>query len=79
MAIKIAFLAFSFVALMLTAGCGDTQGERTLSGAGIGAGVGAVGGALVGGSATTGAAVGAAVGGATGAMTDKEDINFDDD
>jgi hypothetical protein len=77
MAIKIAFLAFSFVALLFTAACGDTQGERALSGAGIGAGVGAVGGALVGGSVVGGAAVGAAAGGATGAMTDKDDINFD--
>lgn len=59
------------------AACGNTKGERALSGAGIGAGVGAVGGAIAGGSAVTGAAVGAAAGAATGALTDKDDINFD--
>lgn len=72
--------ALTFV-LMATIGllgaCGNSKGERALSGAGIGAGVGAVGGALVGGSAVTGAAVGAAAGAATGALTDEDDIDFD--
>ena len=67
----------SCVALALSlAACGNTQGDRALSGAGIGAGVGAVGGALVGGSPVGGAAIGAAIGGATGALTDEHDINF---
>ena len=43
--------------LALTA-CGDTTGDRGLSGAGIGAAVGAVGGALVG-DPLAGAAIGA--------------------
>jgi hypothetical protein len=59
------------------AGCGNTKGERALSGGAIGAGVGAVGTAITGGSAWTGAAIGGAAGAATGALTDKDDINFD--
>jgi osmotically inducible lipoprotein OsmB len=68
-------ISCAVLALMLTA-CGNTQGDRAISGAGIGAGVGAVGGALIGGSPWTGAAVGAAVGGATGALTDKDDVDL---
>ncbi len=72
---------FAFVLIatstMMLAACGNTKGERALSGAGIGAGVGAVGTALTGGSPWTGAAIGGVVGGATGALTDKDDINLD--
>lgn len=57
--------------------CGNTKGERALSGAGIGAGAGAVGSALTGGSPWTGAAVGGLAGGAVGALTDKRHINLD--
>ncbi len=59
------------------AACGNTKGDRALSGGGIGAGVGAVGSTLVGGSPWTGAVLGGAVGAATGALTDKDDINLD--
>ena len=68
---------FLCASLPLTA-CGETKGERALSGGAIGAGAGAVGGALVGGSVAGGALVGGAVGAATGAMTDKDQINLDD-
>lgn len=64
------------LALGLSA-CGNTKGERALSGAGIGAGVGAAGSALTGGSPWTGALVGGAVGGAAGALTDKSQIDLD--
>ncbi len=47
------------------AGCGQTPGERALSGGLIGAGGGAAIGAIAGGG--TGAAIGALAGGATGA------------
>lgn len=57
--------------------CGDTKGQRALSGGGIGAGVGAVGSALTGGSPWTGAVIGGAAGAATGALTDKSQVNFD--
>lgn len=59
------------------AACGDTKGERALSGAGVGAGVGAAAGAVTGGSIAAGAIVGAGVGAATGALTDKDDIDLD--
>jgi hypothetical protein len=62
--------------LFLTA-CGDTQGQRALSGGAIGAGAGAVGGSLIGGSALGGALIGGAAGAATGALTNKRQIDLD--
>ncbi|MES2729128.1 MAG: hypothetical protein V4621_03400 [Pseudomonadota bacterium] len=64
------------VCLGLTA-CGDTKGERALSGAGVGAGVGAAAAAVTSGSLVTGAVIGGAVGAATGALTDKDQINLE--
>lgn len=61
-------------AIILTA-CGETRGDRAISGAAIGAGVGAVGGAALG-DPITGAVVGGAVGAGTGAATDKDDIDL---
>lgn len=63
---------------LFIAGCGNTTGERALSGAGVGAAVGGAGAAVTGGDAATGALVGGAVGGATGALTDEDDIDLDD-
>lgn len=60
------------------AACGETRGERALSGGAIGAGAGAVGGALTGGSPVTGALIGGAVGAGAGALTDKDQINLED-
>jgi osmotically inducible lipoprotein OsmB len=68
-------VSFAVLVLMLAA-CGQTAGDRAISGAGIGAGVGALGGAVAGGSALTGAAIGGAVGAATGALTDENDVNL---
>jgi len=65
------------VALLALTACGNTTGDRGLSGAAIGAGAGAVGGALVG-APLSGAAIGGVVGGATGALTDKDDIDLGD-
>ncbi len=65
------------MACLLVAACGNTKGERALSGGGIGAGVGAAAGALTGGSVAGGALLGAGVGAVTGAVTDKDDINLD--
>ena len=63
---------------MALAACGETRGERALSGGAIGAGAGAVGGALMGGSPVTGAVIGGAAGAATGALTNKNQINLED-
>jgi hypothetical protein len=73
---KFAFILTASAALMLAA-CGNTRGERALSGAGIGAGAGAVGSAVTGGNPWAGAAVGGVAGGVVGAVTDKDDINLD--
>jgi len=68
--------AMLLIAFAISA-CGDTKGQRALSGGAIGAGVGGLGSAAAGGSGTTGALIGAGVGAAAGALTDKDDINFD--
>lgn len=65
------------VALLALAGCGETTGERALSGGAIGAGAGALGGAAVG-APVTGAAIGGAAGAGTGALTDEDDIDLGD-
>ncbi|MFQ5622369.1 MAG: hypothetical protein ACE5FS_03135 [Paracoccaceae bacterium] len=51
-------VALAATLLLALAGCGDTLGERTLSGAGIGA----LGAAVLGGNAASGAVVGGAAG-----------------
>lgn len=63
--------------LLLATACGDTPGQRALSGGAIGAGAGAVGGSLIGGSALGGALIGGAAGAATGALTTKRQIDLD--
>lgn len=61
-------LVLAIPLLGLTA-CGQTTGDRALSGAGIGAGVGLLGGAALGGSPLTGALIGGAVGAGAGLLT----------
>ncbi|PZO87404.1 MAG: hypothetical protein DI626_04090 [Micavibrio aeruginosavorus] len=72
---------FTFTVVLLStialAACGNSRGERALSGAGIGAGVGAVGSAVTGGSVLGGAAVGGLAGGAIGAVTNRDQVNLD--
>lgn len=72
--LKNAMLLVSAVAML--SACGNSQGERALSGAGIGAGVGAVGGAIIGGDPVTGAAIGAGVGATAGALIKKEKLDL---
>jgi len=68
--------AVMMISALLLSACGDTQGQRALSGGGIGAGVGAVGAAVTGGSPVAGALIGGGVGAVTGAATSKKDINL---
>lgn len=68
--------AAAMATLALLAGCGESTGDRALSGGAIGAGVGAVGGAVLGGSPATGAIVGGAVGAASGGLTKKKDVDL---
>jgi osmotically inducible lipoprotein OsmB len=63
-------------ALLLLSACGESTGDRALSGAAIGAGAGAVGGAIIGGSPATGALVGGAAGAAVGGLTKKQDVDL---
>jgi hypothetical protein len=63
--------------LLAMAACGDTMGERALSGGAIGAGAGAAAGAVTGMGVGTGAILGGAVGAATGALTDEDQIDLD--
>lgn len=73
------FMTVAAFALPLgLAACGESTGERALSGGAIGAGVGAAGAAVTGGNALGGAIIGGAAGAATGAVTDKDDINLGD-
>lgn len=67
---------FALTLLLAVAACGNTTGDRALSGGAIGAGVGAAGSAMTGGSPTTGALIGAGVGAAAGGLTKEEDINL---
>jgi hypothetical protein len=60
--------AAGLLALSLGA-CGNTPGQRALSGGAIGAGGGAAVGAVTGGSPLTGALIGGAGGAAAGALT----------
>jgi osmotically inducible lipoprotein OsmB len=68
------FVAVTLSLLALT-GCGNTTGDRALSGGGIGAGVGAVGGALMG-APLEGALIGGAVGAGAGALTSSSQIDL---
>lgn len=62
------FLALSALALGLSA-CGETWGQRAVTGGGIGAGTGALVGALTPIGLLPGALVGGAVGAGVGAAT----------
>jgi hypothetical protein len=64
-------------AMLSLAACGQTVGDRALSGAAIGAGTGAAVGAIAGPvGAGTGAAIGAGAGAITGAVTSPSAIDL---
>lgn len=63
-------------ALASVAACGNTTGDRALSGAGLGAAGGAAIGALTGTSLLGGALIGGAAGGAAGALTNPGQVNL---
>jgi osmotically inducible lipoprotein OsmB len=67
------FVTAAALSVIALAGCGETTGDRALSGAGIGAGVGAIGGLMVG-APLQGAAIGAAAG--TGALTSPSQVDL---
>ena len=57
------------------AACGNSTGDRAISGGGIGAGVGLVGGALLG-APVEGALLGGAVGAGAGALTKPDQVDL---
>lgn len=63
------------VSALLLSGCGESVGDRGLSGAGIGAAGGAVVGALVG-APLAGAAIGAGAGAVAGAVTSPSAVDL---
>jgi hypothetical protein len=63
------------VPLLGLAACGQTTGDRAMSGAGIGAGVGLLGGALAG-SPLTGALLGGVLGAGAGVLTSPGQIDL---
>ncbi len=65
-----------FMTMPFLAACGETPGDRAVSGAGIGAGSGAAIGAATGGNPLTGALIGGAVGGAGGAVTSPSQVDL---
>ena len=75
MAGRIVVIAGSIGLALALAACGETQGERGLSGAAIGAGAGAVIGAVTPIGPAGGALIGGAVGGATGVLTTPSQVN----
>jgi hypothetical protein len=72
---RITLTAVFLISLGTLGACGNTTGDRAMSGGGIGAGVGALGGLMVG-APIEGALIGGAVGAGTGALTDKDQINL---
>ncbi|MGE3333922.1 MAG: YMGG-like glycine zipper-containing protein [Rhodospirillaceae bacterium] len=64
--------AVALIALSVTA-CGETRGERALTGGAIGAGAGALGGAALGFDPLTGAVIGGAAGAVAGAASGDRD------
>jgi len=69
-------IAVLLVLAMLALGaCGQTTGDRALSGAGIGAGLGLVGG-LLAGAPLAGALIGGAVGAGAGAITTPSQVDL---
>ena len=66
----------ALIAGLALAGCGESKGDRAISGGAMGAGAGAALGAITGGSPLTGALIGGAAGAAAGALTNKNDIDL---
>jgi osmotically inducible lipoprotein OsmB len=68
-------VVLSAIPLLALSACGDSMGERALSGGAIGAGAGGLTGLLFG-SPLTGALIGGAVGAGAGAITSRDQVNL---
>ncbi|MEZ5866016.1 MAG: hypothetical protein R3D25_18800 [Geminicoccaceae bacterium] len=72
------FATLAVGAVLVLGGCGESTGDRAMSGGAIGAGVGAAAGAVTGTSVLGGAILGGAAGAATGAATSDDQIDLGD-
>ena len=72
---RLPLAAVSLLLLCALGACGNSTGDRAISGGGIGAGVGALGGLMVG-APLEGALIGGAVGAGTGALTNRNQVNL---
>lgn len=72
---RLALAALLSISALSLGGCGNSTGDRALSGAGIGAGAGALGGLLLG-APLEGAVIGGAVGAGAGALTNRNQVNL---
>lgn len=70
-----ALATIGLASMVALSACGNTTGDRALSGGGIGAGAGALGGLMVG-APLEGALIGGAVGAGTGALTRSDQIDL---
>jgi osmotically inducible lipoprotein OsmB len=73
---KYSTIAVSIGLSLALAACGETKGERGLSGAAVGAGAGAVVGAVTPIGPAGGALIGGAAGAATGVLTTPSQVNL---
>ena len=64
--------ALALTTVILLSACGNTQGDRALSGGAMGAGAGAI----LSGNPVAGAVVGGAVGAAAGALIPADKVNL---
>lgn len=70
-------MALALSLLLGLSACGNSTGDRMLSGAAIGGGTGLVGG-LIFGEPLTGAVIGAGVGAAAGGLSDDREVDLGD-
>ncbi len=73
---RVRSLTFAVLATLGLAACGQSTGDRAVSGGLLGAGAGAGVSALTGGSLATGALIGGAAGAAGGALTNPGTVNL---
>lgn len=73
---KVSSFAIAAVVALGLSACGQTTGDRALSGGGLGAVAGGGAAALTGGSVGTGAVLGGAAGAAAGALTTRDDVDL---
>ena len=75
---KYAKLVSAIAIVGFVSACGDTPGQRALSGGAIGAGAGTVGAVVLDANPVAGALIGGAAGAVTGAVTTKKQIDLGD-